>query len=156
MFFFFVGGVEQQVRQVLKYGAGRCIACRSPADLVEYDKVLKLFFVPVWRWPGKEPVMFCKNCNLFFPRSYSLPPPPTADSVVPDVLRCRFCDRAVEPDFSFCPFCGTALWALFYLFLGSLRIVSNGWGVKAKTWGFWVFAWGCNFVKWDCKNYDLC
>jgi hypothetical protein len=111
MFFFFAGGVEQQVRQVLKYGAGRCIECRSPADLVEYEKVLKLFFVPVWRWQGKEPVMYCNNCNLFFPRSYSLPPPPppTADSAVSAVLRCRSCDQAVEPDFRFCPFCGSAL-----------------------------------------------
>jgi hypothetical protein len=35
--------------QLLKYGVGRCIACRSPADLVDYEKVLKIFFVPVWR-----------------------------------------------------------------------------------------------------------
>ncbi|KAG7980738.1 hypothetical protein I3843_05G199100 [Carya illinoinensis] len=108
MFFFFVGGVEQQVRQVLTYGAGKCIACRSPANLVEYEKVLKLFFVPVWRWRGKEPLMHCNNCNLFFPPSYSLPPPPS-DSAVPDVLRCRFCKRPVEPEFSFCPFCGSAV-----------------------------------------------
>ncbi|PON85062.1 Zinc-ribbon [Trema orientale] len=116
MFFFFVGGVEQQVRQVLKSGAGRCISCRSPADLVDYDKVLKLFFVPVWRWPGKQPLMHCNNCNLFFPQSYSLPPPPNADSLPPPSSaegslspRCRFCDRIVKPDFRFCPFCGAAL-----------------------------------------------
>ncbi|KAL6296809.1 hypothetical protein ACE6H2_004951 [Prunus campanulata] len=111
MFFFFAGGVEQQVRQVLKSSAGRCIVCRSPADLVDYEKVLKVFFVPVWRWPGKEPVMHCNNCNLFFPQSYSVPPPKTADdsAAVSEALRCRFCDRVVEPEFSFCPFCGSAL-----------------------------------------------
>ncbi|KAJ4700689.1 Large-conductance mechanosensitive channel like [Melia azedarach] len=110
MFFFFVGGVNQQVRQVLKSGAGRCINCGSRADLVEYEKVLKLFFVPVWRWPAKDPAMYCNNCNLFFPPEFSttrpresLPPPP------PDALRCRFCDRDVEPEFSFCPYCGSAL-----------------------------------------------
>ncbi|KAM2554955.1 hypothetical protein TB2_019035 [Malus domestica] len=110
MFFFFAGGVQQQVREVLKSGAGRCIACRWPADLVEYEKVLKLFFVPVWRWPGKEPVMHCNNCNLFFPESYSLPPPKTTvdSAAVSEALRCRFCDRVVEPEFSFCPFCGAA------------------------------------------------
>ncbi|KAL5558267.1 hypothetical protein UlMin_034478 [Ulmus minor] len=112
MFFFFVGGVEQQVRQVLKSGAGRCIACGSPADLVDCEKVLKLFFVPVWRWPGKDSLMYCNNCKLFFPQSYSLPPPktePHPPPAVADALRCRFCDRVVEPEFSFCPFCGTAL-----------------------------------------------
>ncbi|XP_021652009.2 uncharacterized protein LOC110643818 [Hevea brasiliensis] len=111
MFFFFVGGVEQQVRQVLKSGVGRCINCGSMADLVENDKVLKLFFVPVWKWPSKEPAVYCNNCNLMFPRSFPLPPPEThpSDSVVSESLRCRFCDRVVEPEFRFCPFCGSSL-----------------------------------------------
>lgn len=110
MFFFFVGGVEQQVRQVLKYGAGRCIACGSNADLVDYDKVLKLFFVPVWRWPGKDPLMYCNHCNLFFPQYYSPPPPPPSSSAEVSVApRCGYCNRIVESDFRFCPFCGSAL-----------------------------------------------
>ncbi|CAI0393134.1 unnamed protein product [Linum tenue] len=109
MFFFFAGGVNQQVRRVLKQGAGRCISCASPAvDLVEYDKVLKLFFVPVWRWPGKQPLMHCNDCNLFFPSSYS-PPPPPPSQLIADSPRCRFCDRVLEPEFKFCPFCGSSL-----------------------------------------------
>ncbi|KAL3572832.1 hypothetical protein D5086_026736 [Populus alba] len=113
MFFFFVGGVEQQVRQVLKSGAGRCIRCASKADLVEYEKVLKLFFIPVWKWPGKEPAMYCHNCNLIFPESFSRPPPKLdyslPRSVVTESLRCHFCDRVVESEFKFCPFCGSSL-----------------------------------------------
>ncbi|XP_022141520.1 uncharacterized protein LOC111011876 [Momordica charantia] len=113
MFFFFAGGLEQQVRQLLKSGAGRCIICNSPADLVDYEKVLKLFFFPVWRWPGKEPLMHCNNCKLFFPQSCSPPPmsdqlPPTPAALSKD-LRCRSCNRLVEPHFSFCPFCGSSL-----------------------------------------------
>ncbi|RVW17750.1 hypothetical protein CK203_071681 [Vitis vinifera] len=102
MFFFFVGGLEQQVRQVLKSGAGKCINCGSRADLVDYEKVLKLFFVPVWRWPGKEPLMHCPDCFLFFP-------PPTRTGPLLDVLRCASCGRPVESNFRFCPFCGSAL-----------------------------------------------
>ncbi|OWM88424.1 uncharacterized protein LOC116204719 [Punica granatum] len=109
MFFFFVGGVEQQVRQVLKYGAGRCITCGSKADLVEYEKVLKAFFVPVWRWPGKEQLLHCNDCNLFFPPQLSADRTTTAVADQPDVLRCRFCKEAVEPEFRFCPFCGSSL-----------------------------------------------
>ncbi|CAH8254670.1 unnamed protein product [Arabidopsis lyrata] len=101
MFFFFVGGVGQQVRQVLKSGAGTCIRCGSEADLVDYDKVLKLFFIPVWRWPGKDPLLHCRDCDLFFPQSLS--PPPVS------LATCRFCDRVVEPEFRFCPFCGSSL-----------------------------------------------
>ncbi|CAN4097740.1 unnamed protein product [Withania somnifera] len=84
MVFFFVGGLEQQARQVLKGGVGRCIA------------FLKLFFVPVWRWPGKEPVMYCNDCKLFFPQSLT---PPSSTTSVPDVLRCQFCRREVDADF---------------------------------------------------------
>ncbi|XP_043719107.1 uncharacterized protein LOC122667019 [Telopea speciosissima] len=109
MFFFFVGGLEQQVRQVLKTGVGRCITCGSPADLVDYEKVLKIFFVPVWRWSGKEPLMHCRNCNLFFPESVSLPPTSSSPSTLSDVLRCHSCARVVDPGFIFCPYCGSAL-----------------------------------------------
>nr|GMD28142.1 hypothetical protein DM860_000040 [Ipomoea batatas] len=101
MFFFFAGGVEQQVKQVLKSGVGRCIACGSRADLVDHEKVLKLFFVPVWRWPADHPSLHCNNCNLFFPESLS-PPHPHA-------LSCRFCGREIEPHFRFCPFCGATI-----------------------------------------------
>ncbi|CAN1176152.1 hypothetical protein LINPERHAP2_LOCUS32381 [Linum perenne] len=107
MFFFFAGGVSQQVRQVLKQNAGRCINCGSSTDLVDYDNVLKLFFVPVWRWPGKESLMHCNDCNIFFPKSFSPPPPPP--SMIGESLRCRFCDRPVEAEFRFCPFCGSDL-----------------------------------------------
>ncbi|KAH1100327.1 hypothetical protein GYH30_035476 [Glycine max] len=73
MFFFFVGGLPQELRQVLKSGVGKCTCCaNNRVDLVNYDKVLKLFFVP-------------------------------------GALRCRLCDRAVEADFRFCPFCGSEL-----------------------------------------------
>ncbi|XP_020098613.1 uncharacterized protein LOC109717305 [Ananas comosus] len=80
MFFFFVGGLEQSVGRVLKEGAGRCVRCGAVADLVETEKVLKLFFVPVWRWPSEAPAYYC-----------------------------RACDRGVDPQFRFCPFCGNAL-----------------------------------------------
>eukprot|EP00268_Persea_americana_P045242 TRINITY_DN4604_c1_g1_i1.p1 TRINITY_DN4604_c1_g1~~TRINITY_DN4604_c1_g1_i1.p1 ORF type:complete len:114 (+),score=12.81 TRINITY_DN4604_c1_g1_i1:378-719(+) len=113
MFFFFVGGVEQQVRQVLKSGVQRCIRCGSAADLVEYEKVLKLFFVPVWRWPGKEAAIYCNNCSLFYPSSFNPPDEAAADSrrspLLSQVLRCHSCSRVLDPDFRFCPFCGTQL-----------------------------------------------
>uniref|UniRef100_A0A0D3G822 Zinc-ribbon 15 domain-containing protein n=1 Tax=Oryza barthii TaxID=65489 RepID=A0A0D3G822_9ORYZ len=64
MFFFFVGGVEQGAGRVLKEAAGRCLRCGGAADLVETEKVLKLFFVPVKRWPGKDPAYLCGEYPL--------------------------------------------------------------------------------------------
>ncbi|KNA24514.1 hypothetical protein SOVF_015100 [Spinacia oleracea] len=111
MFFFFVGGVEQQVGQVLKTGISRCISCNSKADLVKYDNVLKVFFVPVWKWPGKKPLLHCNTCNLFFPESFSIPPATTSfpQPGEIDVLRCQSCARVVEAGYRFCPFCGVSL-----------------------------------------------
>ncbi|XP_071696776.1 uncharacterized protein [Rutidosis leptorrhynchoides] len=106
MFFFFVGGVTQEVRQVLKQEASRCINCRSPADLVDTNKVLKLFFVPVYRWPSKDQFMHCNNCGLFYPPSLSTS---SHEFHVSNNRQCQFCNRAVDSDFRFCPFCGSAL-----------------------------------------------
>ncbi|KAK1300142.1 hypothetical protein QJS10_CPB13g01197 [Acorus calamus] len=70
MFFFFVGGLDQRVARVLQTGAGRCVRCGSLSDLVETEKVLKLFFVPVKTWPSKTgPSLSCTNCGLLFPPS---------------------------------------------------------------------------------------
>ncbi|KAL2892969.1 hypothetical protein RDABS01_008878 [Bienertia sinuspersici] len=110
MFFFFVGGIEQQIGQVLKSGVSKCINCGSKADLVTSENVLKVFFVPVWKWPAKKPLLHCNNCNLFFPESLSLPPSTTSSSSPDfDVLRCHGCSRVVEPEYRFCPFCGVSL-----------------------------------------------
>ncbi|KAL2892972.1 Ecto-NOX disulfide-thiol exchanger 1 [Bienertia sinuspersici] len=75
------------------------------ADLVTSENVLKVFFVPVWKWPAKKPLLHCNNCNLFFPESLSLPPSTTSSSSPDfDVLRCHGCSRVVEPEYRFCPF----------------------------------------------------
>ncbi|KAK6645730.1 hypothetical protein PHAVU_L001669 [Phaseolus vulgaris] len=42
MFFFFVGGLQQEVRQVLKSGVSKCTYCGNSVDLVNSDKVLNL------------------------------------------------------------------------------------------------------------------
>ncbi|KAG0488030.1 hypothetical protein HPP92_006841 [Vanilla planifolia] len=118
MFFFFVGGIEQQAGRVLKDAAGRCIRCGGSADLVDYEKVLKLFFVPVWRWPGKTPAFYCRNCSFLYP--YSLPTNgEDFDEIsggghrtvtsLPGDLCCHSCSRPVDPQFRFCPYCGFAL-----------------------------------------------
>ncbi|CAM0955354.1 unnamed protein product [Alopecurus aequalis] len=105
MFFFFVGGVEQGAGRVLKEAAGRCLRCGGTADLVETEKVLKLFFVPAWRWKGKYPAYLCRECGLLAPGSLGGEPGP----FLPRAEQCGACSRAVDPQFRFCPFCGSAL-----------------------------------------------
>ncbi|KAK8573015.1 hypothetical protein V6N12_029054 [Hibiscus sabdariffa] len=68
MFFFFVDGLEQQARRVLKSGAGSC----------------KLFFL-------------------------SDPKIDSSSVAVTEALRCRSCDKIVDPEFRFCPCSGSAI-----------------------------------------------
>ncbi|KAK1435990.1 hypothetical protein QVD17_01764 [Tagetes erecta] len=98
MFFFFIGGITHEVCQVLKREAGWCINCQSPTDLVNTIKVLRLFFVPVWRWAAKEHFMHCNSCGLYYPPSLS-----------PENIRCQFCDREVDAGYRRCPNCGSDL-----------------------------------------------
>ncbi|KAL0922795.1 hypothetical protein M5K25_006813 [Dendrobium thyrsiflorum] len=113
------GGLDQQAGRVLKEAAGRCIRCGGIADLVDCEKVLKLFFVPVWRWPGKQPAFYCRNCSFLFPQSLPINGN-TSDNEIfggdhssfPSLsgnLRCHSCSRPVDPQFRFCPYCGFAL-----------------------------------------------
>jgi hypothetical protein len=109
MFFFFVGGVEQGAGRVLKEAAGRCLRCGGAADLVETEKVLKLFFVPAWRWKGKDPAYLCRECGLLAPGSLGVGGGGEPGTLLPRGERCGACSRAVDPQFRFCPFCGSAL-----------------------------------------------
>ncbi|KAJ4747735.1 zinc-ribbon domain protein [Rhynchospora pubera] len=110
MFFFFVGGVQPAVGRVLKEAAGRCLRCGGDADLVETQKVLKLFFVPVWRWQSKDSMYYCRDCSFLFPHSLPNGGGQERDaSYFPRDSKCRACARGVDPKFRFCPYCGSSL-----------------------------------------------
>ncbi|EFJ13311.1 hypothetical protein SELMODRAFT_100903 [Selaginella moellendorffii] len=101
MFFFFLGGVSAEVRKVLERNAARCLRCGGPADLVDYDKVLKAFFVPVWRWPAKGPGISCNDCGLLVPADFM------EESKAP--LKCWSCSTPLSPSFRYCPSCGSPI-----------------------------------------------
>ncbi|KAK1290669.1 hypothetical protein QJS10_CPB18g00805 [Acorus calamus] len=110
MFFFFVGGLDQRVTRVLQTDAGRCVRCGCLSDLVDTEKVLKLFFVPVMTWSSGTSLS-CTNCGLLFPPSLSPPPSPREMEGSDDLItrRCWSCARVLDPGFRFCPFCGSEI-----------------------------------------------
>eukprot|EP00250_Pteridium_aquilinum_P007837 c17477_g1_i1 orf=158-496(+) len=107
MFFFFIGGVRQQVTEILQRDAGHCLRCTYPANLVSYENVLELFFFPVWRWPSKQPALHCSNCGFLVPSGHFEAPPgkPSAPDAPPPSA-CWSCKRSLQPSFKFCPDCG--------------------------------------------------
>ncbi|KAH7283074.1 hypothetical protein KP509_35G059700 [Ceratopteris richardii] len=90
MFFFFVGGVRQR------------------ANIVTYDNVLEILFIPVWRWLGKGNALHCENCGFLIPHGHFLPSTKDKSSSLPPTPRsfCWSCSRNLEPSFKFCPDCG--------------------------------------------------
>ena len=96
MFFFFVGGMEQGARWVVKEAAGRCLqggvellgcCCSVSAEPTKssrpstsralWKKALKLFSVPVSRWPGKDPAYLCREFGLLALGSLGAEPGPS-------------------------------------------------------------------------------
>ncbi|KAH7441297.1 hypothetical protein KP509_03G032700 [Ceratopteris richardii] len=107
MFFFFVGGVRHQVTEIIERDAARCLRCTYPANLVNYDNLLEIFFIPVWRWPCGKPALHCTNCGFLVPNGHfrSLTDNiGSASSTSRSV--CWSCARSLEHSFRFCPDCG--------------------------------------------------
>lgn len=118
MFFFFFGGVTQEVQTVLKSESNICPLCKSPASVVEYDNVLRLFFVPVWKWSGDNPAVKCTSCPFLMPldnfsniRSNRTGPVEEGDwTPTAGKLQCWSCLSPLSSvNFKFCPYCGASL-----------------------------------------------
>ncbi|KAJ7517389.1 hypothetical protein O6H91_21G021700 [Diphasiastrum complanatum] len=119
MFFFFIGGVSPEVRQVLEKNAAKCLRCGSDASIVQYDNVFRAFFIPLWRWPAKGTAGYCEKCGLLVPADVagrSLPPPSATSienekekSRIEAGLRCWSCSAPSQRGFKFCPQCGAVV-----------------------------------------------
>lgn len=128
VFFFFFGGVSQEVRNVIEKGVAACPRCDSEASLVNYDNVFRAFFIPIWRWSGDNPAVACDSCTFIQPLEQftrlqeaalkRFKPPPTPIPLpsrerqdwTPSApaLRCWSCSSPVDLGFKFCPQCGSA------------------------------------------------
>ncbi|KAG0556994.1 hypothetical protein KC19_11G093900 [Ceratodon purpureus] len=112
VFFFFVGGLTQEVRTVLKNETEICPVCKSPASLVEYDNVLRMFFVPVWKWSGDNPAVKCTSCPFLTPSHKFNNLRRNRPGLVEQGAKSQ-CWSCLSPldsaNFKFCPYCGASL-----------------------------------------------
>jgi hypothetical protein len=101
-FFFFIGGIQPKVK-VLEATPRRCPRCGlHQAYLKRVDHYLSVFFIPLLKVKTGEPVLICDRCER-----------PVTDSQVtdfqPPAKHCRFCDKRLPADYTFCPICGRRL-----------------------------------------------
>ena len=82
-----------------------CPSCGlAQAYLKRVDHYLSLFFIPVFRVKTGEPILVCNRCEsagFMHPEGHSDTEHQTTHSVM-----CRQCLRTLDPNFSYCPFCG--------------------------------------------------
>jgi RNA polymerase subunit RPABC4/transcription elongation factor Spt4 len=105
MMFFFIGGIQPRTKIVDKQ-ARLCPACRQiKVYRKRIDHYLSLFFIPLFPVKKGAPFLICENCHAVIDERG------TGMDVRPRTWerRCPRCERVVDPDFSFCPYCGQNL-----------------------------------------------
>ncbi|NIQ39007.1 MAG: zinc-ribbon domain-containing protein [Proteobacteria bacterium] len=101
----FIAGVQPKTRRLSDNPRG-CPSCGSPeAYLTRVDQYLSIFFIPVIPIRRGEPVLSCENCGAVNTESgQALWIEGTHGGEI-----CHRCNRVLERDFSYCPYCGTPL-----------------------------------------------
>ena len=98
----FIAGVSPKIK-VLDQNPRRCPACGlHQAYYKRMDHYLSLFFIPILRVKKGEPFIICDRCEQ------------TANTIGPDFNQpqtkdartCRYCGKALDEDFKYCPHCG--------------------------------------------------
>jgi hypothetical protein len=103
--FFFIGGIQPRTKIVDKQ-ARPCPACQQiKVFRKRIDHYLSLFFIPLFPVKKGTPFLICENCHTVIDeRGERMDFGPKAWK-----RRCPRCERVVDPDFSFCPYCGQNL-----------------------------------------------
>jgi RNA polymerase subunit RPABC4/transcription elongation factor Spt4 len=103
--FFFIGGIQPKTVLIDKQ-ARSCSRCgHVEVYLKRVDHYLSLFFIPLFPVKKGAPFLICENCKTVLDeRGYSM----DAEQAF-GPRRCPHCGRHIDPDFTFCPYCGKAL-----------------------------------------------
>ena len=100
---FLIAGVSPKTK-VIDNTPRRCPVCGLVrAYYKRIDHYFNLFFIPILRVKKGEPFLICDHCSkpvTEFKKEY--------DGTRPDIQKsqCRHCEKTLEKDFGFCPYCG--------------------------------------------------
>lgn len=71
VFFGFVASFRPEVRRLLQRYPAICPMCANPTlKVAEVDKVLRIFFLPVWRSKVHYLMVVCQNCGFMIEKSW--------------------------------------------------------------------------------------
>jgi len=102
---FFIAGVQPRTVRIEKH-TQPCSSCEHfDVYLKRVDHYISLFFIPLIRIKRGVPFLVCENCGIQQDQQGSTFG--WAETGKPQ--KCGYCGRSVEPDFSYCPYCGRSL-----------------------------------------------
>jgi RNA polymerase subunit RPABC4/transcription elongation factor Spt4 len=103
--FFFIGGIQPKTVLIDKQARSCPVCGHFEIHQKRVDHYLSLFFIPLFPLKRGIPFLICAKCNTIIDEhSYRTDAEPPIRK-----QRCPFCGRKVDPDFTFCPYCGKAL-----------------------------------------------
>jgi hypothetical protein len=101
----FIAGITPKTKRI-DQNPRRCPVCGlGQAYSARIDHYLSLFFIPILRVKKGEPFIMCDRCEKpvgQFEQGY-------ASSPDNQNQRCRYCGKALQKGFIFCPYCGKAI-----------------------------------------------
>jgi RNA polymerase subunit RPABC4/transcription elongation factor Spt4 len=98
----FIAGVSPKIK-VLDQNPRRCPVCGlHQAYYKRMDHYLSLFFIPILRVKKGEPFLACDRCE----QAAHAPGPDFTGQQPENTGTCRFCGKALDKDFKYCPHCG--------------------------------------------------
>ena len=103
--FFFIGGIQPKTVLIEKQ-ARSCPSCGYfEVSKKRVDHYVSLFFIPLFPVKKGIPFLMWENCKTVFDETgYRVDFKKTEGE-----KRCRYCGKQVDPDFTFCPYCGKGL-----------------------------------------------
>ncbi len=101
---FLIAGIQPKIKK-LEDTPRQCPSCgQFQAYRKRMDHYLSLFFIPLLKVKTGQPFILCDRCA----RTESPESLDRSAGSAPRKPRCSDCGRSLKPEFSFCPFCGTA------------------------------------------------
>jgi len=98
----FIAGVSPKTK-VLDQNPRRCPVCGlNQAYYKRIDHYLSLFFIPLLRIKKGEPFIICDRCEQIGHG----PGPDFYEQQSKEVRNCRYCGKALDKNFKYCPHCG--------------------------------------------------
>jgi hypothetical protein len=98
----FIAGVSPKTK-VLDQNPRRCPVCGlNRAYSKRTDLYFNLFFIPIIRVKKGAPFIMCERCE----QVGHGPGPNFYEQQSKDAGNCRYCGKALDKDFKYCPHCG--------------------------------------------------